>query len=1013
MSIIFAAIPRRFVKSVSSRRLGLVLVVSLAFATGLWAERATAQQASMDQLKQLQQMLGNSDDQTSVSQSNQPTGDVVLQPSNNAERPLPPSRLEQIMSSRAGVRLRQFGYDQFGSGQTVTIPQTGAVQSNYVLGAGDEIVVSLRGQENNEYRTRVDRNGNVILPRLNPIAAAGRTLGDFEADVAAAVHRAFISTQVFVSVGRLRQINVTVSGEVNDPGNRILTGLSSPLDAILLSGGFKKSGSLRNVKLVRAGHQITIDLYSLLTQHGVGNMTRLADGDRIIVPPLGPTVAVTGWVRRPGIYELGAGQRAIAVQTLLALSGGTEVRGHYRLSALRIQANGSSMMAALPSENGTIRDSEILFVQQGADKIENQATLSGGTALAGVYSVGRASRLSDLFKAPGALGRSPYTLFGIIVRRDPVTQLSTLKAITPVAVLNGTEDVDLVSGDIVRNFSVNEARLLSAVAKSFEQKRLRDQENLFAPKIAQQIGTNSTNNGNSSNGNNSSNRNNDNGNSLRNSDADTGTTFGNTDTSSSDLVAAERSDIAALSDMTLGNGGVLVPAYPTPTQNDTQQASQQVVNVYPATPSGAYPDGTPVAAGKQGGGQSLQAGYPMKNGYDSADSMPDNYQRYSSLNPAPNFEDQFVGSGGVPSNREARTFGEIARQLNVDPLVLMQFIVDNEATISGAVRGPGNYIVGPSVTMRDLIAAAGGMLNDVDRTKAELISSTINATTGRGEVHHELVPIGDNQLASYIIKPHDDLRLNQVYTDLAQGSVTIQGQVRYPGDYKISGGRRLSELLLRAGGLTDYAYPYGTVLLRKSVAQTEREGFQRTARDLENVIVAGMTHAGNDKVPPETLQSLQAFVTELKTQPALGRVSVIANPAMLASDPSKDILLEPGDVIFIPQRPSSVSVLGEVLKTGSFSFRSGESVDDYIDQAGGYGPFADKSLTFIVLPDGTSRRVDKSWFNLDAEDIPPGSSIVVSRDISPFDLHQTIVDTVQILSQLAVSAASLSVISHN
>jgi protein involved in polysaccharide export with SLBB domain len=114
----------------------------------------------------------------------------------------------------------QFGYDQLGVGRQITVPETGAVADDYIMGPGDEVVVSLRGQENSDVRTSVDRNGRVILPRLAPIPAAGRSFGSFRQDVDAAVRRAYIASTASVSIGRVRQISVLVSGEVNAPGVR-------------------------------------------------------------------------------------------------------------------------------------------------------------------------------------------------------------------------------------------------------------------------------------------------------------------------------------------------------------------------------------------------------------------------------------------------------------------------------------------------------------------------------------------------------------------------------------------------------------------------------------------------------------------------------------------------------------------------------------------------------------------------------------------------------------------------
>ena len=273
-----------------------------------------------------------------------------------------------------------------------------------------------------------------------------------------------------------------VSGEVNNPGQRLVTGLSSALDAILISGGVKKTGSLRNIRIQRGGHEYVVDLYSALTASGSASQMRLADGDRILVPPLGPTVAVAGLVRRPGIYELPPRASSIAVRNLLALAGGLEVRGRYRLSVLRVAARWQicrwrrwRIKAAL------IGDSEILNVQLGADQTVSQATLSGGTALAGHYPIITGTKLSDLLKTPGAMPPAPYTLFGIIARKDPGTLLRTLVPFTPVAVLSGSEDQALQSDDIVRVLSVNEVRLLTNTVRLYTRAPDGEQNAILNP----------------------------------------------------------------------------------------------------------------------------------------------------------------------------------------------------------------------------------------------------------------------------------------------------------------------------------------------------------------------------------------------------------------------------------------------------------------------------------------------------------------------------------------------------
>jgi protein involved in polysaccharide export with SLBB domain len=881
---------------------------------------------------------------------------------------LPVSRLEQIMSDRAGIRLRQFGYDQFGVSAQIPVPQSGALQDSYILGPGDEIVISLRGQENSEFRTTVNRDGQVILPRLSPILAAGRTLGDFRHDVMDAIHRAYISTQAFVTLGQLRQVSVVVVGEVNNPGLRLVNGLSTASDAILLSGGVKKTGSLRGIRIVRHGQVVPVDLYSYLTDRGVTRSVQLTDGDRIIVPPLGATVAVAGLVRRPGIYELAPGSKAISVRSALQLSGGTEVRGRYRMTVIHIGANGGTELLPV-TEGGMIRDSEVLFVQPQASKIESQATLSGGTPLAGNYSVGKSTSLSDLLKEPGALGNNPYSLFGIIARRDPSTLLRGMIAFTPAAVVNGRENLQLQTDDIVRVVSMRESRLLSAVVRAFQERRTSAEELARAPTAADNPSASTTQSNTASQSNSSQ------------------LLTGNQATDSGLLESTpwflrqngglkdERQDVAELSTMVLGDGGVLVNPQTTD-QSGGQQAS---------------PAKTPA----------VQPNQQQQN--LSPEAVPDMLM-------AQNYEDQELRPGQVASNREAMTFGDFAKQLKVDPLVLMHFLMDHQATIGGAVRGAGDYLIGPGVDLQALVAAAGGTSGWADESGVEVISTSIDASIGTSHTTRQLLPLRQSMLSTYVVKPHDEIRFSEVYATVGNGSVNLQGEVRSPGNYKIEKGERLSELLLRAGGLTDVAYPYGTVFLRKSVAAIEQEGYKRAADEMQNMLLASGTALGSR---PVSDAGVAALISELRNAKPLGRISIIADPVQLVANSQKDPLLEPGDVIYIPQRPSTVTILGQVLQPGTVPYSPKMTPSDYVDRVGGYNDFADRSLAFVVLPDGTARKLSSGWFNLDQTDIPPGSTIVVPRDLSPVSIRQVLVDVTSIFSQVAVSLATLVVLSNN
>jgi protein involved in polysaccharide export with SLBB domain len=997
-------------------RIGIPLVVAALVLVPL----AYAQTANPT-AEQLQQMLEGAQNGNLGTAPQVTPQQTIIEPISQAPGELAQSRLEQIMSQRAGVTLHQFGYDQLGAGRSIVLPQAGAPQDDYTLGAGDEIVVSLRGQENNQYRVYVNRDGQIVLPRLTPILAAGRRLGSVRDDIAAAVHRAYVATDAFVTVGQIRQISVYVTGEVNSPGVRQLTGLSTAIDAILVSGGIKKTGSLRNVRIVRGGREIPLDLYAFLTQHGTLANVTLVDGDRIIVPALGRTVAVAGWVRQPAIYELAPGTSAISVSSLISLAGGFEVRGKYRLSVLRLEETGQSAMTALAGESGAVRDSEILFALPGAQQTRSQAILSGGSPLAGQYSLNRASRLSDLLSAPGALGEAPYTLFGVIVRKDPATLLRELVAFTPLAIVNHDADLDLLSDDTIRVFSVKEARLMFAVVKAFKERRGAAEEALRAPRTAEDVALSQqqyTAAVQSSGGAvptqvlNSQQANGDNGHAgtpVRNRPND------------------EREDIGELSRMMLGDTGLVAADQATQDdQNGQQQPQQQPPMMMQPQPYGNQYQ-PPMAAGAQPYGnyppQAMQGQYGAnpygQPQYGMQGPMPYYPMQLPNQNqqtePLPNnMERDAVGPGEIPTNKEVRTFGQLSRQLGIDPLVLVHFLMDHEVTINGAVRGPGNYIVGPGVNLGQLVAAAGGTALWADRSGVQLTSTDVDPASGAAATKQMTLPLQEATLSNYVVHPHDDLRFNEIFNDASIGAVTVQGEVRHTGTYQIVRGEHLSDLLLQAGGLTDVAYPYGAVFLRRSAAAIERDGYRRAAQDIQSALLVAMTRSDpTNRMSADAFSAMQGFVTQLRTQVPLGRVTITADPTVLAVKPQEDILLEPGDVLYIPQRPSTVSVLGEVMQPGSYAYKPNASPGDYIQRAGGYAQFADDDLTFVVLPDGTANKVDRSWLTFNATKLPPGSAIVVPRDIDPLDIRALITQATTILSQLAVTAASLAVISQN
>ena len=243
------------------------------------------------------------------------------------ERAILPYQLELATEQQAAAEAVVVSGDSltlFGSGffhldqATFTPPSFGAVGDDYVLGAGDEVIVNAWGGVDFKLERIVDRDGSILLPRSGKVACAGRTLAQVQKSVREHLAESHASirnpdgeggTTVEVTLGHLRPIKVFVTGAVQRPGAVELNSASRILTAVAAAGGPLPTGSLRRVRLVRGAETVgELDLYSVLLGQGRAGDLRLREGDTVYVPDIGPRVRLAGAVRRPAYYEMLPGE---------------------------------------------------------------------------------------------------------------------------------------------------------------------------------------------------------------------------------------------------------------------------------------------------------------------------------------------------------------------------------------------------------------------------------------------------------------------------------------------------------------------------------------------------------------------------------------------------------------------------------------------------------------------------------------------------------------------------------
>ena len=334
---------------------------------------------------------------------------------------------------------------------------------------------------------------------------------------------------------------------------------------------------------------------------------------------------------------------------------------------------------------------------------------------------------------------------------------------------------------------------------------------------------------------------------------------------------------------------------------------------------------------------------------------------------------------------------------------LIIFTLENSSVISGEVRNPGIYPAFNISSPNDLLSFAGGATEKssgmLDVYTDEGISLKVNI-----DEEENLSSLGVD--SSFYANMSSNI-LNEVF------SVSLEGAFNSPGIYGAKQGERLSDLISRAGGYKLNAYPYGGILARKSVAEKEKLAFMRSADQLEQSIATAISSGRISSVggdPTLALSSISRLISNLQNIEPIGRVVTEFDLDQLISSPEQDLLLEPGDRIFVPERSSTITVSGQVLSPTSFNFNPAYKVKNYIDLAGGYSEEADRNRTLVIYPNGMASRV-KNWPN--SPDLSPGTTLVVPRDPNPFDWLVFSQVLFPIISNFATSAAAIAALGNN
>jgi protein involved in polysaccharide export with SLBB domain len=339
--------------------------------------------------------------------------------------------------------------------------------------------------------------------------------------------------------------------------------------------------------------------------------------------------------------------------------------------------------------------------------------------------------------------------------------------------------------------------------------------------------------------------------------------------------------------------------------------------------------------------------------------------------------------------------------------------------VYGEVAKPGKYPMSDGMTAAGLVRLAGGVLRSATTDRADLASYTVaNGTrvvtdTRTVEIGKALAGIPDTDI---LLHPNDVLTVRTVSGwNQVGASISVNGEVQFPGTYGIQDGERLSSVLKRAGGFLPNAYPAGAVLERvqvKEIAERRKQELIQRIRSEGATLRVDPRTSNQDQANSVQAygQQQQQIIAQLESQPASARLVIHLSKDIKSWEGTPfDIEVRPSDQLTIPRVPNFVSVSGQVFNESAFTYLPQKKAGWYLSLAGGTRSLADRKNIILIRADGSvvSSRSAPGWLQTSVLDmtVRPGDTVFVpSKVLGGSQTWKNVVQSAQIVSALAIAA---------
>lgn len=426
-------------------------------------EELIAKGVSIEQLQQVKAQLEKSKGASSSSSSASGHNDPRVQNAGISPVGQPEGSQHPYPASSSDI----FGHDLFHS-KTMTFEpnENAATPANYKLGPGDEVLVDIWGISEASFKQKISPEGVIMIPQVGAITLNGLTVKEATEKIRRAVSRRYAglgeggSTQISVTLGRIRTINVHIMGEVTVPGTYRLSSFTTLFNALYRAGGVTKSGSLRNVQIVRDGATVdSVDIYQFLFHGTTNNVQNLQDGDVIIVPPYEQLVTLEGQVKRPMRYELRRGE---TLEDALRYAGGFIGNAYSeQMKLIRKTGREKQIFTLNEKDYATFKmaDGDVVTVESNLKRYENMVVVEGAVFRPGEYELGNEIRtVKELISHADGLLPDAFLGRAVIIRENDDLSLRTLPIDLGKLMSGENPDIQLQKNDMLVISQINDLK---------------------------------------------------------------------------------------------------------------------------------------------------------------------------------------------------------------------------------------------------------------------------------------------------------------------------------------------------------------------------------------------------------------------------------------------------------------------------------------------------------------------------------------------------------------------------